>query len=122
MTYLEQAIEDFKPVIDKYKELIADGKLDTNDIFKLLVVGVGGVVRFMSGYMDLTFEQRKEIGLALVEQFFNEIIKPIDLPGVPNLIEPYVDELAKTLVMTGVEKLYDALAQFYDIKSELPKN
>lgn len=49
-------------------------------------------------------------------------IKPIDLPGVPNIIEPYVDELGKTLIMTGVEKLYDALAEFYNIKSELPKS
>jgi len=109
MTILEKVTADFQPVIEKFKAAVADGKIDGNEIFGLLISGIKAIVALLDDFSDLTPEQAKTIGLQLVDQFYQDVIAPIDLPGVPNIIEPYVDSLGKTLILTGVEKLFDAI-------------
>lgn len=121
MTHLEKIKAEFDLVLAKYKELIADGTLSTSDMLSLLVSGIGSVVRVMDGYIDLPFEQRKQIGLELTQQFYTEIIAPIDIPGVPNIIEGYIDNVAGQLLMVGVEKLYDAIQQMVNVNKMLFK-
>ena len=109
MTVYEQALADFQPTLDAYKKAIEDGHIDTNEILPLLFAGIKSVIKLLDGFSDLTPDEAKVLGLQLVSQFYDVVLAPIDIPGVPNIIEPYVDQLGKTLILSGVEKIFDAL-------------
>lgn len=55
-----------------------------------------------------TPESRRGMILTLVEQFYDKYIEPLDLPWIPNVIEPIVDSGLKLLLSQLVGRAYDA--------------
>lgn len=52
--------------------------------------------------------EKKEAVLAALEQFYDEVVTPLDLPGVPNLIiEGIVDNAIKALIRPMLGPLID---------------
>lgn len=49
----------------------------------------------------------KEQVLATVGSIYDRFIAPIDIPGIPNLIEPMVDALLRRYLLSAVGALYD---------------
>jgi hypothetical protein len=52
----------------------------------------------------------KEEVLKVVGEAYDAYVAPIDLPGVPNLIEPRIDAMLRVVVLVAVGKIYDQLA------------
>ncbi len=51
----------------------------------------------------------KETVLKAAADAYDKYVAPIDIPYVPNLIEPLVDEQLKQIFLTSVGRVYDAL-------------
>ncbi len=54
-------------------------------------------------------EDKKELVIQLVEQLYEEEIKPVDLPWVPNTIEDFVDETIGKAIRPTVSWLIDKI-------------
>lgn len=48
--------------------------------------------------------------MAMVGQAYDAHVAPIDIPYVPNAIEPWVDSALKAIVLAQVSRFYDKLA------------
>jgi hypothetical protein len=51
----------------------------------------------------------KEVVLAAASKAYDDYVAPFDIPMVPNFIEPYVDAQLKSIFMSTVDRLYDAI-------------
>jgi hypothetical protein len=52
----------------------------------------------------------KDEVLKMVGEAYDQFVAPLDLPGVPNLIEPRIDALLRVVVLVAIGKFYDQLA------------
>jgi hypothetical protein len=52
----------------------------------------------------------KEEILAAVGAAYDQFVAPIDMPGVPNFIEPRVDAMLRVALLVAIGKLYDQIA------------
>lgn len=48
--------------------------------------------------------------LKFVGEAYDDYVAPLDLPGVPNFIEPRVDAMLRVAVLVAAGKLYDQVA------------
>jgi hypothetical protein len=51
----------------------------------------------------------KEVVLAAASKAFDDYVAPFDIPLVPNFMEPYIDAHLKSVFMSTVDRLYDAI-------------
>jgi hypothetical protein len=51
----------------------------------------------------------KEQVLAMAGDLFDKHIAPLDIPGVPNAIEPWFDAIARVLFLRAVGAAYDSI-------------
>lgn len=107
-TSLDKIRMEFESIKAEYQEAIADGKLSFGDAFNLLLHGVFSISKLLSQYAELDFEKRKALGVDLAQEFYDEVIKPIDLP-IPNWIEGQVDKMLGLAVRPIVESIYDTI-------------
>ena len=59
--------------------------------------------------LDIALPPKDEF-LKTVGEAYDTYVKPIDIPGVPNIVEPWVDSALKAIVLTQAGKLYDSFA------------
>jgi hypothetical protein len=52
----------------------------------------------------------KDEFLKIVGAAYDTFVAPIDLPGVPNFIEPRIDAMLRVAVLAAAGKLYDQFA------------
>lgn len=51
----------------------------------------------------------KDVVLKKASEAFDQYIAPLDIPGVPNIVEPVVDKMLKEMFLQLVSALYDQL-------------
>ena len=102
-------------IIAHYKAATADGKLTFTEIFTLASKALGSFVQLFETFTDnVTGEEKKAAVLAALNTFFDEVISPIDIKGIPNFIEPVVDSSLKKLCMTLADAGIDALVAIFN--------
>ena len=62
----------------------------------------------------MTGAEKKAAVLAALETFFDEVIAPLDIKGIPNFIEPIVDSSLKKLSLTLAAAGIDALVAIFN--------
>ena len=96
--------DDLKAGIDKiiadYKAANADGKLSFSEIFTLVGNAIATFVQLIENFGSGTGAEKKAAVLAAIDQLFDEVIIPIDIKGIPNMLEGIVDKALKQLVLT----------------------
>lgn len=51
----------------------------------------------------------REVVLNAVRNVYAQYVAPVDLPGVPNAIEPWVDQAILAIVLRAVNGMYDRI-------------
>lgn len=46
----------------------------------------------------------------MVADAYDKYVAPIDIPGIPNLVEPWVDSALKSIVLQQASRIYDNFA------------
>lgn len=62
-------------------------------------------LKSVSGALPPKDEFLKFVGAA-----YDTYVAPIDIPGVPNMVEPWVDSALKAIVLQQAGRLYDRIA------------
>lgn len=89
----------------------ADGRLTVGDMFAIGGRVVQCAVDEVRSLPDLSVEEKKVAVLAAVDRWYAGEIAPLDLPGVPELVEraivdPALGSLAHALVSGAFDALY----------------
>ena len=92
------------------------GTASWSSAWSLMIEFIGKAIGIAKELRGLTGDELKEKVIEAAEKFYEEVIVPIDIPGVPNIIEPLVDKaIGKALrpliagAVDGILKLYDRL-------------
>lgn len=108
---IAQAIQD---VINTYKQSVADGKLSLQEIFTLSHSAIASFVRLAESVGGYSGAEKKAAVLAAIDQFYDEVIAPIDVQSIPNFLEPVVDRALKQLIRVVAESTIDSLVNIFN--------
>lgn len=107
LTFPDIAAE-FDKTIAKYKEAAADGRVTLKEWWNLVV---GAVMEFAAKayeFSNLEPEKRKALIIEGVQLLYDKVIAPLDIPGIPNIIEnTVVDPLIGKAINPIVSALID---------------
>lgn len=103
---------------NKVDNLILETKLSLSEIqkfaiseaWKILQLAIATVIQIIESIgQDLTSPEKKELAMKLLDKFYDSIFIVIDIPFVPNMIEPMIHKYIKAFLMILVSSTIDAL-------------
>jgi len=101
--------------IDK---LIIQAKLSLNEVktvalaqaWKILQLAVAATIQVIENTaLDLAGKDKKTIAMELLSDFYDKVFIIIDVPFVPNLVEPIIHKYIKAFLMILVSSTIDAM-------------
>ena len=107
-------------LVNSIKEAMKDGGFSFEDGFRIFVRSVASLVSLASklGELAESGDLRDEVVAGTVK-IYDEVIAPIDIPGVPNFIEKTVLDPALGKAIPGiVGAIYDSLRDIIENHAE----
>lgn len=101
-------------IIATYKASQADGKLTFNEMLTLVCNASATFVKLVETVKPDTDSPKKEIVLTALAQFYDTVVAPIDIAGIPNLIEGPVDAALRSVVLNLASAWIDAIVNIFD--------
>lgn len=97
-------------LIDSYRRK-AGQPMTLQEIMSLFIQGVTGLTSILLRSTDggTTKAELREQILNAVGVFYEEVIRPIDIKAVPNFVEGWVDDFAKSWMMSTAAAVVDNL-------------
>lgn len=104
-----------KPEIDK---LIVQAKLSLHEVqrvaldqaWKILQLAVANTIQLIeNNSLELAGKDKKVVALSLISDFYDKVFIIIDIPFVPNMMEPIIHKYVKTFLMLLVGATIDAM-------------
>lgn len=115
MTIYDDLKDAVSAITAHYKEATSDGKLSFSEIFSLASKATASFVQLFEQFTDgVSGAEKKAAVLAALAAFFDEVISPLDIKGIPNFIEPVVDSSLKKLALTLADAGIDALVAIFN--------
>jgi len=102
---------ELEKLIKQAKEsLTAVKRLAVNEAWKILQVTTATVIQLLEkSATDLSGPEKKQVAMNLISEFYDKVFLVIDIPGVPNLLEPILHKYVKAVLMLLVSASIDAL-------------
>ena len=98
--------EQIAALIKEVKDDIGDNVLTLTEVWVLSQHTVTAFVK-IADTLSASGEDKKAVVMLAAEKFFDDVIGPIDIPQIPNFIEPTFDKISKeiflSLVSAGIE-------------------
>jgi hypothetical protein len=100
------------------EKLIDQAKISLNEIkvvalsqaWKILQLAVASTIQTIENTAtDLTGKDKKAIAMELLSKFYDSVFVVIDVPFVPNLLEPIIHKYVKSFLMILVSSTIDAM-------------
>jgi hypothetical protein len=107
--------EQIDKIIAEYKVAYADKKLTLSEIWSLTSEAIQSFQLVVASFIGEPGD-KKAVVMTAAAKFYDEVIAPIDIPSLNNLIEPTIDRLGRGLFLELVSGAYD-----YIVKT-VPKN
>lgn len=105
----------FEEVSDHYKDLTVDGKFSFGDAMLLMGKASASFIQIAERFTEIANgPDKKQAVLEALDAFYEDVIKPLDLQAVPNLVEPIVDSAIKQLVLTIASASIDTLVAVFN--------
>lgn len=108
---LEKATE----ITEQAKESLGGIKtVAIGEAWKILQLATAGVVQIIESVAsDLEGKQKKEIALEYLSLLYDRVFLVIDIPVIPNLIEPLIHKYVKAILMILVASSIDATVAIF---------
>ena len=100
------------------EKLISQAKESLNEIkvvalsqaWKILQLAVAGTIQIIENTAtDLAGKDKKAVAMELLSKFYDSVFIVIDVPFVPNLLEPIIHRYVKSFLMILVGSTIDAM-------------
>lgn len=84
------------------------------EAWKLLQLTTASVVQIIEGIgNDLSGPDKKELAMDLLNSFYDKVFLVVDVPFVPNLVEPIIHKYIKNILMIMVGATIDATVTIF---------
>lgn len=100
-------------VIDTYKKSVTTDGLSFKDAVTLVYNATATFVRLIENF-TANGEIKKETVKLAVTQFYDQVIAPVDIKGVPNLMEGMVDNAIKYTILMFIDMWIDSLVNIFN--------
>lgn len=100
------------------EKLISQAKQSLNEVkvvavaqaWKILQLAVASTVQVIENTAtDLAGKDKKAIAMELLSKFYDSVFIVVDIPFVPNLVEPIIHKYVKSFLMILVSSTIDAM-------------
>lgn len=108
---LSEAIAE---VIASYKASCADGKLTFSEMLTLIYNASATFVKLVESVTPDDGVTKKALVLATIAEFYDTVVAPIDIAGIPNLLEDPVDSVLRSLVLSLASAWIDAIVNIFN--------
>jgi hypothetical protein len=98
--------EQIDKIIAEYKVAYADKKLTLSEIWTLTSEAIESFQVVVAAFA-VEAGDKKAVVMIAAGKFYDEVIAPIDIPSINNIIEPTVDRLGRSLFLELVSGAYD---------------
>lgn len=89
-------------------------KIALSEAWKLLQITTASIVQIIETVAaDLEGKTKKAIAIEYLNNFYNDVFKIIDIPFVPNIVEPIIHRYVKQLLMIMVSASIDATVTIF---------
>ena len=97
------------------KESLKDlKKIALSEAWKILQLATAGVVQIIEKLAsDSGGAEKKEIAIAYLNSFYDKVFVVVDIPFVPNIIEPVMHKYVKTMLMIMASASIDATVTIF---------
>jgi hypothetical protein len=115
MTVKEQLKLELEKLINQVKEQTKDArKIALDQAWKILQVIIAQLVQMMEEIgNELNGPDKKAIVLDLLSGFYDKVFIVIDVPFVPNFLEPIIHRHIKSILMIMVSSSIDATVTIF---------
>lgn len=115
MNSKELVTVEFTNIIEQTKNSISNVKnIAIGEAWKLLQLATASVVQIIEKIAnDLSGSDKKTLALELLNSFYDKVFLVIDVPFVPNLIEPIIHKYIKNILMIMVSASIDATVTIF---------
>lgn len=102
---------ELEKLVNQAKEsLVAVKRLAVSEAWKILQITTASVVQILEKTAtDLSGHEKKELAMNLISEFYDKVFLIVDVPFVPNLLEPLLHKYIKGFLMVLVSASIDAL-------------
>lgn len=115
MTIQEQVLSQAEKNNQALKESVKNlQKIALSEAWKILQLVTASVVTIIEEIAsDLAGPAKKAIAIDYINKFYDVTFKIIDIPVVPNLIEPIIHKYVKIILMVMVSSSIDAMVTIF---------
>lgn len=103
-------------------------RLAISEAWKILQLATASVIQIIEKIAtDLKGQDKKTLAMNLLSEFYDKVFLIVDIPVVPNILEPIIHKYVKTFLMILVSASIDALVTTFRetgvfIKSKIDNN
>jgi len=108
---LQQALDRITEV---YKEKTSDGSMSFNDALSLAYNATASFVHLIESMGGLSGLDKKENVLMALGRFYDLVIAPIPITGMPGPLESMADVALRSLVLTLASAWIDAIVNIFN--------
>jgi hypothetical protein len=118
MTGVKKMLTVKEAISLELEKLINQAKISLNEIkvvalaqaWKILQLAVASIIQTIENTSsDLAGKDKKAIAMELLNKFYDSVFIVVDIPFVPNLVEPIIHKYVKAFLMILVSSTIDAM-------------
>lgn len=115
MTSRELIKNEVEKLINSTKDRFKEVKVFAlGEAWKMLQLATAAVVQIIEAIgNDLSNPDKKALAMELLTGFYDKVFLVIDIPFVPNLVEPIIHKYIKTILMIMVSASIDATVTIF---------
>lgn len=99
-----------KLVLNVKNSLAEVKRVALDEAWKILQLATASVIQIIEQFgHDLSSPDKKALALDLLNKFYDSVFVVVDIPVVPNILEPIIHKYVKTFLMILVGSTIDAL-------------
>lgn len=112
---MEQLRPELEKLINQTNESLQDTKrVALSQAWKILQLVIADVVQAIEHkYVSLVGKDKKELALNFINSFYNKVFIIVDIPFVPNALEPIIHTYVKKILMIMVASSIDATVTIF---------
>ena len=111
----DQIRQEIEKLIAKTKESLAEVKrVAVAEAWKILQLAIAAVVQTIeTSGTDLSSPDKKALAMDLLSSFYDKVFLVVDVPVVPNFLEPIIHKYVKAFLMVLVSSSIDATVTIF---------
>ena len=111
----DQIRQEIEKLIAKTKESLAEVKrVAVAEAWKILQLAIAAVVQTIETIgTDLSSPDKKALAIDLLSSFYDKVFLVVDVPVVPNFLEPIIHKYVKAFLMVLVSSSIDATVTIF---------